>query len=137
MADVPEFDESGLTYAIKPDHRDNTATKSQWTISIEQEVGCFGFSHSRRWLENDRGWGLHLEDGSASYLGIGIDRSHRLFVARFEGDRSNTYWHGYPADHTRRIGDIPTERIALPWIAENYLATSKVRKLPKGQRCKL
>ena len=58
-------------------------------------------------------------DDYAAYLGLGIDRTHLLFVARFEGDRDNTYWHGYPADHTRRTDDIPTERIALQWIAKS------------------
>jgi hypothetical protein len=137
MADVPEFDVSGLTYASKPDHRDNSVLKSQWTIAVEQEVACFRFAGGRRWFDDNRGWGLHLVDDSADYLGVGIDRTHRLFVARFEGDRNNTYWHGYPADHTRRTDDIQTEGIALQWIADNYVAKSKVRKLLKGQRCKL
>ncbi len=137
MADVQEFDVDGLRYGSKPDHRDNTAVKSQWTISVEHEVACFRFTAARHWFDGDRGWGLHLVDDSAAYLGVGIDRTHRLFVARFEGDRNNTYWHGYPADHTRRTDDIPTEGIALQWIIANYLAKSKVRKLLKGQRCKL
>ncbi len=121
MADVREFDVSGLTYASKPDHRDNTAVKSQWTINVEQEIECFRFTQARRWFDDDRGWGLHLENGSAAYLGVGIDRTHELFVARFESDRNNTYWHGYPADHTRRTDDIPTEGIALQWIADNFV----------------
>jgi hypothetical protein len=137
MADVQEFDESGVTYASKPDHRDNTVVKSQWTITVEQEVGSFRLAEAQHWFDDDRGWGLHLENRSAAYLGLGIDRTHRLFVARFEGARNNTYWHGYPADHTRRTEDIPTEWIALQWIAENYLPKPKVRKLLKGQRCKL
>jgi hypothetical protein len=137
MADVPEFDVGDLTYASKPDHRDKTAVKSQWTITVEQEVECFRLTHARRWFVDDRGWGLHLEDGTVAYLGVGIERTQQLFVARFEGDRNNSYWHGYPADHTRRTDDIPTEEIALEWIADNLLARSKVRKLLKGQRCKL
>jgi len=137
MADVQEFDVSGLTYGSKPDHRDNTAVNSQWTINVEQEVECFRFTQARRWFDDGHGWGLHLENHSAAYVGVGIDRTHQLFLARFEGDRNNTYWHGYPAEHTRRTDDIPTEGIALQWIARNYLAKSKVRKLLKGQRCKL
>lgn len=137
MAEVREVDISGVTYACKPDHRDNTPVKSQWRISIDEELDCFRFARSSNWIDDDRGWGLHLVDGAAVYLGVGVDRTHELFVARFEGDQNNTYWHGYPADHTRRIDDIPTEAIAFQWIAAKLLGKSKVRKLLKGQRCKL
>ena len=138
MPNIREFPiDNGITYGVKPDHRDNTHVKSQWTITVDEEVLCFRLTCERTWFLDDRGWGLHLTDGKAQYLGVGLDRNQRLFVARFEGDLPKQYWHGYPADHVRRADDIPAEAVAGEWIAEGYLPPSKVRKLLKGQRCKL
>jgi hypothetical protein len=138
MPDVEEHSiEGGYTYAVKPDHRDGTAVKSQWRITIAEEVASFVLTTQRTWFVEDRGWGLHVVNGKAQNLGVARDRTQQLFVARFEGELPKQYWHGYPADHVRRTDDIPTEGIARDWINREFVPAPKIRKLLKGQRCNL
>jgi hypothetical protein len=129
--------DGGMIYAIKPDHRDGTPVKSQWVIPIPDEIVTFRLTVQEIWFDGDRGWGLHLVNGKAENLGVAVDRAQRIFIARFEGDLSRNYWHGYPADHLRRTGDIPTEEITQVWVDRGYLPKPKVRKILKGQRCNL
>ena len=124
-----------MTYAPNPQHRNKTKGKSQWSISRAQEVACFDTTHANQWVENNNGWGLHYSAGVPDYLGLAQDHTTRVFIAKFVGNQG--IWHGYPADHQQNQQDIPTERILAIWMKTNVLRPAKIRKIMKGQPCRL
>jgi len=127
----------GVHYGCHPDHRNGNLNKSQWTISTSEEIKSFELSYSQRWIVGTQAWGLHLMNGHPTYLGMAIDRSRLLFVARFEDGNGNQRWHGYPADHQTKVNDRLPEELKELWIKNNILAVAKVRKLSKGVPCNL
>jgi hypothetical protein len=128
---------AGVEYGCHPDHRNGNHHKSQWTISQREEVQSFTHSHTQAWFIGSRGWGLHIANGVPEYLGVAVDRSRRLFVARFVDGNADQKWHGYPADHQNKANDRLPEELKRLWLQDNVLAPAKVRKLAKGERCNL
>lgn len=127
----------GIEYACHPDHRNGNHNKSQWIISQADEVQSFRYAHAQAWILNSRGWGLHIQNGAPDYLGVGVDRNRRLFVARFEDGNANQKWHGYPADHQSKVNDRLPEELKQLWLENSVLTPAKVRKLAKGEPCSL
>jgi len=89
-----------MPYEPKADHRDNTQTKSQWTISPAEEVACFNRTVEEAWISPPHvGWGLHFDAaGIAQYLGISAvthGEEYALFLAKFIDGNQNDTWHGY------------------------------------------
>ena len=124
-----------MTYSPNPQHRNRTPEKSQWSISLAQEIAYFNTTYANQWIDNNNGWGLHYSEGRLDYLGLAQDYITRVFIAKFVGDRGT--WHGYPADHQQNQQDIPTERIRTIWINTNVLRPAQIRKITKGQPCRL
>ena len=56
-------------------------------------------------------------------------------MAKFVGNRD--IWYGYPADHQRNQQDIPTERVRRIWMQGGVLTPAKIRKITRGQPCRL
>ena len=100
-------------------------------------MGCFSRARANRWLvEVEKvGWGLHLPAGKPDYVGVARDHDTRIFVAKFTADQD--VWHGYPADHRQNYRDIPTERILDGWMHNGLLTRAKIRKIARGQPCRL
>jgi hypothetical protein len=124
-----------ITYAAHPAHRNRTPDKSQWTITVRQEVWCFDCSLRNSWLENRMGWGLHLVGGKPKVLGVSADGMTPLAVAFFRDPNRRRYWHGYPADLKRRPSELPPERIRQEWLDKGLLPPAKLRKIMRGQPC--
>lgn len=123
-------------YNIHPHHRNWIPNKSQWTITEEQEEACFDTTHTNGWIESNKGWGLHLENSRAQYLGLCRSHQKQLVIAKFVESPADS-WHGYPADHMNNIHDIPSTRILKQWIAGKQLTPAKIRKISRGQPCNL
>lgn len=127
-------------YIHKIDHRNGNPDKSQWIIPEATERSCFESAFTT-WRSSDfHRWGLHLEDGQAKYLGItkrSAPERRDLFVAKFIDSNRNSKWHGYPADHILNHEDIPPEDTLALWLTAHYLRPAIIRKLSKGQKCKL
>lgn len=131
-----------MPYVSKVDHRDNTARKSQWTITFNDEKNCYDHAAASNWIEPPTiGWGLHIgANGVPSHLGISaaIHGEHRqLFIAKFIDGNGNDVWHGYPADPYRNSQDIPPERVLGLWVQGTLLRPAIARKLNRGQKCDL
>src|SRR5262249_8786876 len=129
----------GYKYISKTDHRDNTSSKSQWTISVDDEHACFDFGVSRSWVSSagDSAWGLHVVDGRADYLGKtapGRQPEANLFVAFFQ---LADVCHGYPSDAKRSRRETPPVSVIRAWLEGGYLRGSVIRKLQLGQPCNL
>ena len=116
-------------------HRTKSSGRSQWTISISAEKTCFYLCIENLWILQEVGWGLHYPEGAPEYLGVSEDQATPIFIARFVG--KSGAWHGYPADHQKNFQDIPDQGILLDWMNRNLLAASKIRKIVRGQSCRL
>lgn len=127
----------GVTYCIVPYHRDGTPGKSQWEINNHQERDVFTEVHRRNWIQQNKGWGLHLVGGVVSYLGRTRDHRRLVFIAKFVDEDHTQTWHGYPADHQSSASDIPVPAILKQWMDANLLRRAVLRKIAKGQPCSL
>jgi len=134
---LPHVIAPGFSYQHHPGHRDGTAGKSQWSVTETEERGIFDHSRMSQWLSQYLGWGVHVVTGQAVYLGNSDDSARSLIIAKFVASNSPKIWHGYPADHQRRIQDIPEPKILMEWMRLKYLKPAKIRKLMRGQPCSL
>ena len=125
-----------MIYLMNAIHRNRTPNKSQWTITPEEELRTFRICEANRWYSGNVGWGLHLNGNRPLWLGLTRDHKQPTFIAKFVGDASGT-WHGYPADHTSNIRDIPFERVLLSWLTRSLFSKAKIRKIARGQKCNL
>ena len=130
-----------MPYRSKPDHRDGTNLKSQWTILYNQEVASFDLATREDWSSGaTTRWGLHMNPApgnlgqSASAFGT---PTRPLFIAKFIDGDANDLWHGYPADPYRNQHDIPPSSVLRAWNSATHLRPAVIRKLVKGQLCTL
>jgi hypothetical protein len=127
---------NGSTYNVNPVHRNKTPGKSQWTITSPEEAQACSVCIQRDWVDEWTGWGLHYINGSPQYLGVGQDHVTLVFIAKFVSEDQGTYWHGYPAHHSRQW-DRPAAAILAAWLRNEVLPAAKIRKVSKGEPCKL
>lgn len=140
MEQLEHLIEPGVVYIHKVDHRNGNPHKSQWTIIEADERTCF--HRSRRAWGNPAYccWGLHLVNEQAEYLGMSkraASEQRRLFIAKFVDGNRNGKWHGYPADHVANQQDIPPEIVLGSWLRQGHLPTAVIRKVLRGQKCRL
>ena len=130
-----------IAYIHKMDHRDQSDKKSQWSISIDAERGCFTGAICAGWnLPPHNCWGLHFEDRKVGYLGTTAKsepEQRQLFIAKFVDSDKNDKWHGYPADPCNKNQDIPPDSVLKDWLQKQYLRRQTVSKLAKGKKCRL
>jgi hypothetical protein len=125
-------------YVFKRDHREESrAEKSQWRITLDQEIACFVLMREQSWGSHRQGWSLHLREARVHYLGVGVDRKRQLFLAKFLGEPEAERWHGYPADYLTFPQDIPGGPILLAWVELGYLSRAKMRKILCQQPCRI
>ena len=125
-----------MQYQPNPVHRNRTPGKSQWTITMQEEHNSFAQSVRHGWIEATSAWGLHTPNGQPLKLGLTQDHSNSVYIAKFVGLPLGPC-HGYPADHTRCMRDIPSERILRSWLQNSLLTAPKARKILKGMKCNL
>ena len=87
-----------VIYLPNPQHRDGNLNKSQWSISIVDEIGVFHEMTRKDWSIENSGWGLYFRNGALNYLGIIQNRNEAVFIAKFVVDSNHNAWHGYPAN---------------------------------------
>jgi hypothetical protein len=125
-----------VEYQIHPHHRNRTPGKSQWTITELAEVGAFEVARGRNWLTLGTGWGLHVRDGRAEYLGIAADQATLLFLAKYVDTGRTNQWHGYPVPNDAG-GNKPPDQIIGDWMSMELIRPACARKLAQGRPCNL
>jgi len=124
-------------YIANQQHRDGNPHKCQWTIPEDEETAVFQRAHAEGWLLPSTGWGIHIRDGQAAYVGMAVDRQRELLLAKFVAGNAPVVWHGYPADHQMNPQDIPDELVLSKWLNSGVLSAPKLRKIGKAQRCRI
>lgn len=109
---------------------------------MDEERGCFINAMKSCWnLPMYNGWGLYFENGQVAYVGVTASdepEERELFIAKFVDSDKNDRWHGYPADPCgEKKQDIPPEKILNTWLQAGHLRPQVIRKITKGQKCRL
>lgn len=117
-------------------HRNGTFGKSQWTISVPDEISVFTWGMKNEFKIGNKCWGLFLKDNKPEVVGL-LANNEESHIARFVCGISDSTWHGYPADYKRAIGDIPTDEILRIWVGNNYINKSKMLKIQQQKPCSL
>ena len=117
-------------------HRNGTSGKSQWTISVPDEISVFTWGMSNKFKIDNKCWGLFLNDKKTEVVGL-LTNNEESRIARFVCGTSDSTWHGYPADYKRAIGDIPTDEILRIWVSKSYISKSKMLKIQQQKPCGL
>ena len=135
--EINAYKYGNVLYIPNPQHRDGNPNKSQWLIDIDQEVRVFKYMAYNNWGGENNGWGLFFRRNILDYLGIIHSRNTNVFIAKFVVDTSHCAWHGYPADYQFKAQDVPDRSILQDWLEKKYLSKAKIRKIMKGQPCKI
>lgn len=122
-----------VQYARHPHHANGNPNKSQWNITLEDEIIVFQRSRSSGWTQDRFTWGIYFQANKVQYLGKATDLTP-LIYAKFVDSSRDSRWHGYPADHRNQSDKLP-ENVSLQWM--ELLGAPKIRKLLRGQPCKL
>lgn len=128
---------SGGIYLFYPQHRNGNTKKSQWTIKTVDEFNACANALSSNWINGSTAWGLYLVNNNALYLGRSADGKKNLFIAKFVDGDKNQQWHGYPADHSVKVCDIPDDDVLHDWMKNKLLKRSKISKIIQGKPCSL
>ena len=127
------------TYIHKTDHRNASPAKSQWTISMEDELRCFMRSTQSDWRDERGQWSLHLPDGEPEVLGKTAKFSGRQIcvkICRFVTDSSDRS-HGFPADYRKHTHERPTFTTLVKWHDAGFIAKHEISKVLKAKPCSL
>lgn len=123
-------------YTHHPHHRDTSRRyeKSQWVISIPEELNCFNLAVASGWAEDSNCWGLHLANQNPMVLGqYGVVNS--AYIAKFVTDQN--IWHGYPVVHWNTPYDRPGQNVLNAWQAAGFITRPVKSKIVRGKKCDL
>lgn len=134
--EIDAYDYGKVRYQVNPQHRDSNPNKSQWDITVENELYVFRCAAYYKWFTHNKAWALFLNNGEMHYLGT-VPGNRRTFIAKFVVDNNHNAWHGYPADHISKSQDIPDGAILQAWVQSKLLTKPKMRKIMQGQPCSI
>lgn len=133
-------DVQGEIYIVVDYHRKASyiANKSQWLVTIDEEMDCFRNTINNNWKENENGWGIRWDAGHRVLVVLGKSVSqYDLKIAKFTKDVNLNHWHGYPADWQQRTQDRPPIKILNDWRTTGFISKHKMAKIRNGKKCDL
>ena len=125
-----------VTYISNPHHRSagHNAVKSQWNISIADEMQCYLGAVENHWMANNSYWGLHLIEVRPVVLGS-APSNDALYIAKFVSNQG--IWHGYPVAHWLSPYDKPQMPVLESWVAGGFINRAKKARIHRGKKCAL
>lgn len=137
VIDTPYEIEEEVKYASVSQHRRYTnSNKSQWLISIAEELSCFTLCYEKQWIDADCGWGVHLVNNRMQILGKN-NVGDLYKIAKFVYGNQAGFWHGYPADYRGKNQDRPSYVVLESWREEGIIRKHQIRKIRSGMACNL
>ena len=133
------LDLRAMPYTPHGHHRNGSfaSQKSQWVISLNEEIAAYNNAWTKRWGTHQCFWGLHFTAAGIDVLGVSpAPDAHRLKIAKFVGDDRDN-WHGYPVAHWLSPWDKPQEEILKAWKDAGLINGPTFSKIHRGKRCNL
>lgn len=131
-----------MPYTPNPQHRNKAFSyqKSQWSISLPEEIQCYTTAQINSWLHKDAYWGLHLIKNNPPLIApLGappLPNNDRLHIAKFVCDAIGN-WHGYPVAHWISPFDKPGEAVVTDWCNMGHISRQAKSKIIRGKKCAL
>lgn len=128
-----------MNYTPNPQHRNSSfsAQKSQWTITIHEEIECFTMATGAPWFGKDCYWGLCPGQSSLRPVGMAPPpHSCPVHFAKFVGDTLHN-WHGYPIAHWVAPYDKPPEVVLKGWQTNGIISKPQFSRILRGKKCAL
>ena len=98
-----EFELEGIVdeyrYMAVSYHRNGTSGKSQWMISVDEEIGLFADAIKEDNIISNNGWMLLIRDGQRRKVGVTANHEDS-YIGRFRRS-TEVEWHGYPGDYSQ------------------------------------
>ena len=117
-------------------HRNGTADKSQWTISVDDEFDLFAKTKRDGQIYDDKGYALWIVSDVACVLGV-TEHNSETRLARFVDGTRSDHWHGYPANYMRAKNDIPPMSLLKQWKESGLIEKSDITRLKQQKPCSL
>jgi hypothetical protein len=133
--EYPDYEIAGYYKAVSY-HRNGTAGKSQWTISVDDEFDLFAKAKRDGQIFDDKGYALWIVADAACVLGI-TEHESETRLARFEDGTRSDHWHGYPANYLRAKNDIPPMSLLRQWKESGLIEKSDITRLKLQKPCSL
>lgn len=133
--EYPDYHISGFYKAVSY-HRNGTAGKSQWTISVDEEVDLFAKTKKDGHVYDDKGYALWIVVEKAAVLGL-TEHQSETRLARFVDGTKSDHWHGYPANYLRAKNDIPPMHLLRQWKKDGLIEKSDITRLKLQKPCSL
>lgn len=133
--EYPDFDIIGYYKAVSY-HRNGTSGKSQWVISVDEEIELFAKAKRDKQIFDDKGYAIWIISDKACVLGV-TDLNSETRLARFvDGSRSD-HWHGYPANYLKKKNDIPPMSLLKEWKDKGLIEKSDLTRMKYQKPCSL
>ena len=133
--EYPDYQITGFYKAVSY-HRYGTAGKSQWTISVDEEIDLFAKTKRNGYVYDDKGYALWIVAEKAVVLGI-TEYQSETRLARFVDGTRTDHWHGYPANYLRAKNDIPPMHLLRQWKKDGLIEKSDITRLKLQKPCSL
>jgi hypothetical protein len=128
-----------MPYSQHPHHRsvEHSGQKSQWTITVQEEVEAYKSAVIGGWRCDHYFWGLHLVESKPQFLGTSPSpEGVYLHIAKFvEGTPDS--WHGYPVAPWLSPYDKPGMEVLKAWEVSGFISKSTRSRIHRGKRCAL
>lgn len=120
-------------YQSNPKHRDGTRNKSQWRITLQDEVMLFGWAFEKNSFDKKYYWGVIKQGNKCKELGTTY-RHRGSRIARFEHSNPPEIWHGYPVDYIHDPqNDCPGRALLYIWKDMGIITKHGIAKLISGR----
>ena len=133
--EYPDYQIAGYYKAVSY-HRNGTCGKSQWTISVDDELDLFAEAKRDGQLFDDKGYAIWIIDNNAGVLGV-TEHDSETKLARFVDGTRSDHWHGYPANYLRAKNDIPPMTLLKLWKDRGLIEKSDMTRMKNQKPCSL
>ena len=133
--EYPVYNITGIYRAVSY-HRNGTAGKSQWIISVDEEIDLFAVAKKEGYAAYGVGHAVWVVDSHLVDLGLTVNGNFTK-MARFEDGTHTDNWHGYPANYMLAKSDIPPTGVLKKWVDNSFISKSDITKIQKQRPCKL
>lgn len=134
-AEYPAYGIDGFYKAVSY-HRNGTADKSQWIISVDEEFELFAMTKRDGQIYDDKGYNLWVVNDKTQVLGY-TEHGSETRMARFEDGTRSNHWHGYPANYMRAKNDIPPMPLLREWKEKGFIEKSEIKRMKNQKPCSL
>lgn len=133
--EYPNYQIAGYYKAVSY-HRNGTGGKSQWTISVDDEIDLFAVAKRDGQIFDDKGYAIWIIDSKAGVLGV-TEHDSETKLARFVDGTRSDHWHGYPANYLRAKNDIPPMTLLRLWKDRGLIEKSDITRMKTQKPCSL